>query len=82
MGETLLAQPVSACRQIHAAKEEEEPLCMAKQLSLGSIPFDNGDNIIGDELLVHFGAKFQRLYHYIKNFCDLIGLEEWYFSLI
>ena len=44
MGETLLAQPVSACRQIHAAKEEEEPLCMAKQLSLGSIPFDNGDN--------------------------------------
>ena len=24
--------------------EEEEQLCMVKQLSLGSIPFDNGDN--------------------------------------
>ena len=59
MGETLLAQPVSACRQIHAAEEEEEQLCMAKQLSLGSIPFDNGDNIIGDELLLNFGAKLK-----------------------
>ena len=25
-------------------EEEQEQLCMAKQLSLGSIPFDNGDN--------------------------------------
>lgn len=25
-------------------EEEEEQLCMARQLSLGSIPFDNGDN--------------------------------------
>ena len=72
----------SFCLSPSTAEEEEEQLCMAKQLSLGSIPFDNGDNIIGDELLLHFGAKFQRLYHYIKNFCDLIGLEEWYFSLI
>ena len=22
------------------------------------------------------------LYHYMKNFCNLIGLEQWYFSLI
>jgi len=25
-------------------EEEQEQLCMANQLSLGSIPFDNGDN--------------------------------------
>ena len=39
-------------------------------------------NIIGDELLLNFGAKFQRLYYYMRNFCNLIGLEQWYFSLI
>ena len=22
------------------------------------------------------------LYYYIRNFCNLIGLEQWYFSLI
>ena len=22
------------------------------------------------------------LYHYMRNFCNLIGLEQWYFSLI
>ena len=25
---------------------------------------------------------FQVLYHYMRNFCNLIGLEPWYFSLI
>ena len=25
---------------------------------------------------------FQSLYHYMKNFYNLIGLEQWYFSLI
>ena len=35
-----------------------------------------------DKLLVNFGAKFKRLYYYMKNFCNLIGLEKWYFSLI
>ena len=24
---------------------------------------------------------FYTLYHYMKNFCNLIGLEQWYFSL-
>ena len=34
----------SFCLSPSTAEEEEEQLCMAKQLSLGSIPFDNGDN--------------------------------------
>ena len=25
---------------------------------------------------------FLSLYHYVRNFCNLIGLEQWYFSLI
>ena len=25
---------------------------------------------------------FAVLYHYMRNFCNLIGLEQWYFSLI
>ena len=25
---------------------------------------------------------FQPLYYYMRNFCNLIGLEQWYFSLI
>ena len=32
------------CLSPNSPEEEEEQLCMAKQLSLGSIPFDNGDN--------------------------------------
>ena len=39
-------------------------------------------NIMGDKLLLNFGAKFLRLYYYMRNFCNLIGLERWYFSLI
>ena len=39
-------------------------------------------NIIGDDLLLNFGAKFQRLYYYMRNFCNLIGLKHWYFTLI
>ena len=34
----------SFCLSPSTAEEEEEQLCMAKQLSLGSITFDNGDN--------------------------------------
>ena len=26
--------------------------------------------------------KYTRLYSYIRNFCNLISLEQWYFSLI
>ena len=26
--------------------------------------------------------EFQPLYYYMRNFCNLIGLEQWYFSLI
>ena len=32
--------------------------------------------IMGDELLLNFGAKFQRLYYYMRNFCNFIGLEQ------
>ena len=28
------------------------------------------------------GLKFIVVYYYMKNYCDLIGLEQWYFSLI
>ena len=34
----------SFCLSTNTAEEEEEQLCVAKQLSLGFIPFDNGDN--------------------------------------
>ena len=27
-------------------------------------------------------AILQLLYYYMKNFCNLIGLEQWYFTLI
>ena len=28
------------------------------------------------------GSYFKGLYYYMRNFCSLIGLEQWYFSLI
>ena len=34
-------------------------------------------NLIGYQL-----PWFQPLYYYIRNFCNLIGLEQWYFNLI
>ena len=34
----------SFCLSPNTAEEEEEQLCVAKQLPLGFIPFDNGDN--------------------------------------
>ena len=34
----------SFCLSPNTAEAEEEQLCVTKQLSLGSIPFDNGDN--------------------------------------
>ena len=37
---------------------------------------------MGDKWLLNFGDKFQRLYYYMTNFCNLIGLEQCYFSLI
>ena len=27
-------------------------------------------------------ALFQSFYYYMRNFCNLIGLEQWYLSLI
>ena len=30
----------------------------------------------------HYIVKLQCLYYYMKNFCNLIGLEQWYFSLV
>ena len=28
------------------------------------------------------GDILQKLYYYVRNFCNLIGLEQWYFRLI
>ena len=38
-------------------------------------------NFMGDKLLLNFGTKFQCLYYNMRNFCNLIDLEKWYFSL-
>ena len=35
----------------------------------------NGTNTAWNDL-------FSPLYYYMRNFCNLIGLEQWYFSLI
>ena len=32
--------------------------------------------------LSHISQEFSLLYYYMRNFCNLIGLEQWYFSLI
>ena len=33
-------------------------------------------------LLLHIKPLYCPLYYYMRNFCNLIGLEQWYFSLI
>ena len=33
-------------------------------------------------LLVQYLRALSGLYYYVRNFCNLIGLEQWYFSLI
>ena len=33
-------------------------------------------------LSLYSNQEFHSLYYYIRNFCNLIGLEKWYFSLI
>ena len=30
----------------------------------------------------HLDEKLRLLYYYMRNYCNLIGLEQWYFSLI
>ena len=30
----------------------------------------------------NFNVELYLLYYYMRNFCNLIGLEQWYFSLI
>ena len=32
--------------------------------------------------LVELNGKFVSVYYYMGNFCNLIGLEQWYFNLI
>ena len=32
--------------------------------------------------LRNFSVRIHLLYYYMRNFCNLIGLEQWYFSLI
>ena len=46
-----------------------------KELKLGCISFQK-------EFLLFVIKVLQRLYYYMRNFCNLIGLEQWYFSLI
>ena len=29
-----------------------------------------------------YSLKFKTVYYYMRNFCNLIGLEHWYFTLI
>ena len=37
---------------------------------------DKDVSYLGNELLFNFGTKFQRLHYYMKNFCNLIGLQQ------
>ena len=39
----------------------------------------SGDLDVDKQSDVHM---YLNLYYYIRNFCNLIGLEQWYFSLI
>ena len=32
--------------------------------------------------ITQFPNGFHLLYYYMRNFCNLIGLEQWYFTLI
>ena len=32
--------------------------------------------------IVDFSTSLSRRLHYVRNFCNLIGLEQWYFYLI
>ena len=32
--------------------------------------------------ITQFPGGFRVLYYYMRNFCNLINLEQWYFSLI
>ena len=45
------------------------------------LPPGGGGGGFGREKLIFF-LKLHNLYYYIRNFCNLIGLEQWYFSLI
>ena len=32
--------------------------------------------------LSYLNSKFRTFYYYMRNLCNLIGSEQWYFSLI
>ena len=38
--------------------------------------------LFGSNFLLNVTNKLLALYYYMRNFCNLIGLEQWYFSLI
>ena len=42
------------------------------------------DTFVGVRALLTYlvNIKFSVLYYYMRNFCNLIGLEQWYFSSI
>ena len=44
------------------------------QLQKNSATFDKLNAVEEEQLIL--------LYYYMRNFCNLIGLEQWYFSLI
>ena len=44
-----------------------------------------GQEMVSEKIFLLGQGKvrvFHFLYYYMRNFCNLIGLEQWYFSLI
>ena len=72
--------PVSHCMEIYDRKERD-----LSSLLLGSVSslvclVARGTLHLTAKFLVHDVMMF--VYYYMKNFCNLIGLEQWYFTLI
>jgi len=55
-------------------------LWMAKTLAKSHILFSRWP--VQPRLPAGWLVRFPGLYYYMRNFCNLIGLEQWYFSLI
>ena len=75
-----LLPEVSHCMEIYDRKERD-----LSSLLLGSVSslvclLARGTLHLTAKFLVHDVMMF--VYYYMKNFCNLIGLEQWYFTLI
>ena len=51
-------------------------------LVLGKDTKNTAEHVIMKKSLFTHARVFHDLYYYMRNFCNLIGLERWYFSLI